>query len=107
MPVRRIWRSISAVLVVSVLAQILPGVLDLPQVVPQAHADPIAPIPPPPAVTPVPSMRVVESAGPTLAPTQISNDTVWGPQGSPYIVRGGLSGMSILRDASPWHCRQD
>jgi hypothetical protein len=41
-------------------------------------------------------MQVVETAGPTEASAQITTDTVWGPQGSPYIVRG----MTIAKGAS-------
>jgi hypothetical protein len=52
-----------------------------------ASADPAAPAPPPAAVNPTDTIRTVLTAGPTQAPAQITKDTVWGPQGSPYVVQ--------------------
>jgi hypothetical protein len=78
------WRRIVAAPVVLTLVPIValasPGGA-------RAWADPPAPVAPPAAVEPPPSISVVEASGPTEAPTQITRDTVWGPQGSPYIVR--------------------
>src|SRR4051812_17436082 len=53
-----------------------------------AFADPSAPVPPPAPVDPAPSVQVVTTPGPTWVPdnTVLTTDTVWGPQGSPYVV---------------------
>ena len=54
-----------------------------------AHAaDPVAP---PGAVNPPPVVQTVTTPGPTIVDGQsITTDTVWGPQGSPYIIRKTL-----------------
>lgn len=49
----------------------------------------VDPVPPPAAVDPTPYITPVTTPGPTEAPKTIAVDTVWGPQGSPYIVRNG------------------
>jgi YD repeat-containing protein len=85
--VRGKWISwVAAALVLSVVVQLLPGVPDLPVGASPASAQPADPVPPPAAVIPDPYLRVVETAGPTEVPRNITTDTVWGPQGSPYLV---------------------
>lgn len=56
---------------------------------PARAADPVAP---PAAVNPAPVVRTVTTPGPTvLDGARITTDTVWGPEGSPYVIRGQLS----------------
>ncbi|OLB73957.1 MAG: hypothetical protein AUI14_24905 [Actinobacteria bacterium 13_2_20CM_2_71_6] len=55
---------------------------------PASAANPPAPVAPPAAVNPTPSVQVVTSPGPTqVGQGSITQDTVWGPQGSPYVVK--------------------
>jgi hypothetical protein len=61
-----------------------------------ANADPVTPTPPPAAVNPTDSIRTVLTPGPTQAPSQITTDTVWGPQGSPYLVQS----LNVAKGAS-------
>lgn len=55
------------------------------QVLPATPAAAAVPSPPA-AVTPTPSFSVVNGSGPTSVSGEITADTVWGPQGSPYVV---------------------
>ena len=50
------------------------------------------PVLPPAAVAPAPVVRTVNATGSTAvaASTHIAEDTVWGPQGSPYVLAGDL-----------------
>ena len=41
---------------------------------------------PPAPVNPDPAVRVLSDPGPTFITAHITEDTVWGPQGSPYVV---------------------
>lgn len=43
---------------------------------------------PPAAVNPNPSIVEVATPGPTPISGQLAKDTVWGPQGSPYVISG-------------------
>jgi hypothetical protein len=84
-------------LVACVAVQLLPARWDIPLAVKAVQAAAAtSPAQPPPAVNPTSTMRVVGASGPTEAPAEITKDTVWGPQGSPYIVRG----MSVQVGAS-------
>ena len=79
---------------VVLVATISVAQLALPQgVLPAFAADPVAP---PAAVNPVDSIRLVTMNGPTVAPSVISVDTVWGPLGSPYIVHGTVTVKASL-----------
>jgi hypothetical protein len=61
-----------------------------------ASADPVTPTPPPAAVNPTDTIRTVLTPGPTQAPSLITADTVWGPQGSPYLVQS----LNVAKGAS-------
>lgn len=101
MSVARVWKHAAWAVVICLAAQIMPGLPELPSGARPAFADPPDPSPPPAPVNPAPAMRVVETSGPTEAPAEITKDTVWGPLGSPYIVRGGpLTEMTIRADVS-------
>jgi len=98
--VRSRWISwVAAPLALVVVVQLVPGVPDLPVGSGPASAQPVDPTPPPAAVDPDPYLRVVETAGPTAVTGDIAVDTVWGPQGSPYLVDGTavdvLAGVSL------------
>ncbi|MFC7550750.1 polymorphic toxin-type HINT domain-containing protein [Plantactinospora sp. GCM10030261] len=72
-----------------VAAQLVPGVPEESQAARPAAATTVTPTPPPVAVDPAPYLSVVDRAGPTeVGRYDVSTDTVWGPQGSPYIIRG-------------------
>lgn len=51
-----------------------------------AVARPSAPAP----VAPAPAVRTVTTPGPTTVSGNITEDTVWGPQGSPYILQSSV-----------------
>lgn len=44
----------------------------------------------PTAISPASVIKVIEASGPTEVSGSIGVDTVWGPQGSPYVVQGVL-----------------
>lgn len=46
------------------------------------------PAPPPPPVNPAPRVQTVTTPGPTQVSGTLAADTVWSPQGSPYMVNG-------------------
>lgn len=84
-------RWAAATVALSVLAQLALEVPELPLgAVPlgaaPASAQPVDPEPPPAPVEPQPYVEVVDTPGPTRAPRYITTHTVWGPQGSPYVV---------------------
>ena len=49
-----------------------------------------SPVPPPAPVNPAPRVVPVTAAGPTQVSGTLAGDTVWSPQGSPYLVSGQL-----------------
>lgn len=53
--------------------------------------DPLTPVPPPAAVAPPDVIRTVSASGPTTVSGQITVDTVWSPQGSPYVITSEVS----------------
>lgn len=73
---RVVWYAVCA-LTVSIAAVALPVV-----VAPSARAVVLPPAP----VNPDPAVRVLSDPGPTFITAHITEDTVWGPQGSPYVV---------------------
>jgi RHS repeat-associated protein len=78
-------RRLSA-LVVAVLSMQVAAVV---AAAPAGAADPVAP---PAAVNPAPVVRTVMTPGPTVMDgVKITTDTVWGPEGSPYVIRGQLT----------------
>jgi RHS repeat-associated protein len=87
---RRVRACLSFALVACLLAQLLPADVDIP-FVGQSRAWAGPPATPPPPVNPAPAVRVVTSSGPTIAPANINVDTVWSPEGSPYVVGDYLS----------------
>lgn len=50
-----------------------------------------SPQPPPAPVNPAPKVVPVTTPGPTQVTGSIATDTVWSPQGSPYVVTGQLT----------------
>lgn len=72
--------SMAGVVMVASLA--LPGVWS-----PAVAARPSAPA----AVNPALAVRTVDTAGPTLVTESITEDTTWGPQGSPYVLDGSIT----------------
>src|SRR5258708_16425848 len=49
------------------------------------------PVPPPAPQNPAPKVVDVTTAGPTQVTGTLTSDTVWSPQGSPYMVTGQLT----------------
>ena len=49
------------------------------------------PVPPPAPVDPAPKVAEVTAPGPTQVGGALTADTVWSPQGSPYLVTGQLN----------------
>ena len=92
MRVGQVRRVVSASLVGVLLTQlaVVAGVVTLAGPAAAAQTVLTDPVLPPGAVDPPSRFHVVESSGPTEAPSSITQDTVWGPQGSPYIVRSSL-----------------
>ncbi len=79
---RRVIVLVLAVVVPAVGLQVLPAS-------DAGAASPLPPVPSPPApVDPAPWYSVVSAPGPTQVSGDITVDTVWGPQGSPYVLSG-------------------
>jgi RHS repeat-associated protein len=74
------------VLVFVLLGQVLPAEWRVPGLgkTPVAAAEPVAP---PAAVVPERTVRQVSDSGPTVVSGRLAKDTVWGPVGSPYVIR--------------------
>ncbi|MBF9130055.1 RHS repeat protein [Plantactinospora sp. S1510] len=79
---------VSVCLALILATQLVPGLPEPLVGARPAAASAVPPTPPPAAVDPAPYLSVVDRPGPTeVARYDISTDTVWGPQGSPYIIR--------------------
>lgn len=53
---------------------------------PALALDPLTPVPPPSPVAPPNAIQPVTTPGPTSISGSLAKDTVWGPQGSPYVI---------------------
>jgi YD repeat-containing protein len=93
--VQRVWVLLGA-LVISAQIAVVGFPLPLLPTPPARAADPPGPVPPPSPVNPAPAVQPVTTPGPTVVGRgRIDKDTVWGPQGSPYVVQNLFVAASL------------